>query len=220
MAGCKGDSQRGGDRGADSGYVSGVNEDFKVGPEEQSALLRLARNSVETFVRTGSNPPVPEDLAKKWPHLAEPRACFVTLRMQGDLRGCIGSLEPRRPLLEDVRSNAVSAAVHDSRFRPVSEAELCELDYEISILDVPRPLEGVAVDEVPGWLGKHRPGLIIEYRGRRSTFLPSVWEELPDPIAFLDHLCRKQGSPGNCWRDPSAKLSIYGSIKIAEKERH
>ena len=218
--GCKRDSQRGSDRGADSGYVSGVNEDFKVGPEEKSALLRLARNSVETFVRTGSNPPVPEELATKWPHLSEPRACFVTLRMHGDLRGCIGSLEPRRPLLEDVRSNAVSAAVHDSRFRPVSVSELPEIDYEISILDVPRPLEGVATDDIPAWLGQHKPGLIIEYRGRRSTFLPSVWEELSDPMAFLDHLCRKQGSPSNCWRDPSAKLSIYGSIKIAEKERH
>ncbi len=219
-SGCKRDSHRGGDLRGDSGYVSGVNEDFKVGPEEKSALLRLARNSVETFVRTGSNPPVPPELATKWPHLKAPRACFVTLRMHDELRGCIGSLEPRRPLLEDVRSNAVSAAVHDTRFRPVSEAELSEIDYEISILDVPRPLEGVAPDDIPAWLGKHKPGLIIEYRGRRSTFLPSVWEDLSDPMAFLEHLCRKQGSPSNCWRDPSAKLSIYGSLKIAEKERH
>ena len=100
------------------------------------------------------------------------------------------------------------------------DRELTELDYEISILDVPRALEGVAIDDLPAWLGQHKPGLIIEYRGRRSTFLPSVWEELSDPLAFLDHLYRKQGSPGNCWRDPSAKLSIYGSVKIAEKERH
>lgn len=210
----------GGDLAPDSGYVSPVAADFQVGPEEKTALLRLARNSVEAFVKTGVNPPVPEELAKRWPHLGAPRACFVTLRMHGELRGCIGSLEPRRPLLEDIRSNAVSAAVHDTRFHPVSAEELGEIDYEISILDVPRPLQGVAVSELPAWLGRHKPGLIIEYRGRRSTFLPSVWEDLPDPMAFLAHLCRKQGSPADCWRDPSTRMSVYGSIKIAEKERH
>ncbi|HQP38668.1 MAG TPA: AmmeMemoRadiSam system protein A [Polyangiaceae bacterium] len=208
-----------GDLATDSGYVSPVAADFQVGPEEKTALLRLARNSVETFVRTGTNPPVPEELAKRWPHLNAPRACFVTLRVHGELRGCIGSLEPRRPLLEDIRSNAVSAAVHDTRFHPVSAGELGEIDYEISILDVPRPLQGVPVAELPAWLGQHKPGLIIEYRGRRSTFLPSVWEDLPEPLAFLEHLCRKQGSPADCWRDPSTRMSVYGSIKIAEKER-
>jgi AmmeMemoRadiSam system protein A len=155
----------------------------------------------------------------RWPYLAADRACFVTLRKAGDLRGCIGSLEPRRSLIEDVRLNAVSAAVNDTRFQPVGVGELAEIDYEISILDRPRPLQGVTVNELPDWLGKNKPGLIIEYEGRRSTFLPSVWEDLPDPNQFLERLCRKQGSPGDCWRHPSTKLSVYGSIKFAEKDK-
>jgi len=207
------------DQDANTSYVSSVSDEFKIGPEEKAALLKLARNSVEGFVKGGSTPPAPAELATKWPHLAGSRACFVTLRIAGDLRGCIGSLEPRRSLIEDVRQNAVSAAVHDTRFRPVATDDLPKLDYEISILDLPRPLQGVSVDELPGWLGKNKPGLIIEHRGRRSTFLPSVWEDLPDPNAFLEHLCRKQGSPSDCWRDPATKMSIYGSIKFGEKEK-
>ena len=209
----------GSDQEPNPGYVSRVSDEFKVGPEEKAALLKLARSSVEAYVRTGKVPATPDELAKRWPLLAEPRACFVTLRKHGELRGCIGSLEPRRPLLEDVRMNAVSAAVNDPRFVPVSAEELTDIDFEISVLDRPRPLEGVPVAQLPDWLGKHKPGLIIEYKGRRSTFLPSVWEDVPDPNEFLEHLCRKQGSPGDCWRDPTTRLSVYGSLKFAEKEK-
>jgi AmmeMemoRadiSam system protein A len=212
-------SQLAGDHGSNSRYGSAVSDDFKIGTEEKTALLRLARSSVEGYVKNGTVPPAPDELASRWPHLSGMRACFVTLRIAGDLRGCIGSLEPRRPLIEDVRMNAVAAAVSDTRFRPVGVEELPHIDYEISILDRPRPLQGVAINELPEWLGKNKPGLIIEYHGRRSTFLPSVWEDLPDPYEFLDRLCRKQGSPGDCWRDPSARLSTYGSIKFAEKEK-
>jgi AmmeMemoRadiSam system protein A len=207
------------DHAFDSGYVPNVNDDFKIDPEEKLALLQLARSSVEGHVKNGAAPPIPSELASRWPHLSTPRACFVTLRKAGDLRGCIGSLEPRRPLLDDVRQNSVAAAVNDSRFRAVTADELALIEYEISILDRPRPLQGVTPAELPAWLGNNKPGLIIEFRGRRSTFLPSVWDDLPDPHDFLAHLCRKQGSPGDCWRDPSAKLSIYGSIKIAEKQK-
>lgn len=214
-----GPSQQARDRGANTSYVSHVSDEFKIGPEEKAALLKLARTSVEVFVNSGATPPSPPEIATRWPHLAAPRACFVTLRIGGDLRGCIGSLEPRRSLIEDVRLNAVSAAVHDTRFRPVEPQDLAKLDYEISILDLPRPLQGVSVQELPAWLGKNKPGLIIEHRGRRSTFLPSVWEDLPDPNAFLEHLCRKQGSPSDCWRDPATKMSIYGSIKFGEKDK-
>jgi len=213
-------SQLPGDHDAKPSYGSSVIDDFKIGPEAKRALLVLARTSVEGYVKNGAIPPAPEELASRWPQLAADRACFVTLRKAGELRGCIGSLEPRRALIEDVRQNAVAAAVHDTRFREVTASELSQIDYEISILDRPKPLQGVSTNELPEWLGKHKPGLIIEYRGHRSTFLPSVWEDLPDPYEFLDRLCRKQGSPGDCWRDPSARLSVYGSIKFEEKEKH
>jgi uncharacterized protein len=211
--------KRAGDHDANSSYGSSVSDDFKIEAEEKKALLALARASIEGYVKNGVTPPAPAELGVRWPHLAAPRACFVTLRKAGDLRGCIGSLEPRRSLIEDVRMNAVSAAVHDPRFPTVTADELGQIDLEISILDLPRPLQGVTVAELPEWLRDNKPGLIIEFRGHRSTFLPSVWEDLPDPYEFLDRLCRKQGSPSECWRDPSAKLSVYGSIKFEEKEK-
>lgn len=209
------------DRREESGYVPGVpNQEMKLSEQEKLALLRLARTSMETYVRSGVLPEAPEDLRRNHPALSAPGACFVTLRMHGDLRGCIGTLEARRSLIEDVRHNAVAAAVSDTRFSPVTSDELSQIDCEISVLDKPRPLEGMAVDELPAYLAKHKPGLIIEYRGRRSTFLPSVWEDLPDPNDFLERLCRKQGSPPTCWRDPTARMSVYGSIHFGEKDTH
>jgi AmmeMemoRadiSam system protein A len=209
------------DRNNQPGNGAAVIEDnFQLGPDERTALLRLARASMESYVKQRVIPDAPEELLKKFPQLGAARACFVTLRKAGDLRGCIGSLEARRPLVEDVRQNAVAAAVSDSRFSPVSIDELAHIDVEISVLDQPKLLQGVSVQELPAWLSKHKPGLIIEYRGRRSTFLPSVWEELPDPNDFLDRLCRKQGSAPGCWRDPAAQLSVYGSIHFGEKDTH
>ena len=187
---------RTGDRPAKSGYGLSVgHEDFELSNDEKRALMVLARAAVETWVRNERLVAL-EDVEQRFPKLKAERACFVTLRQQGQLRGCIGSLEPRRSLADDVRSNAVSAAIHDTRFRPVSEDELASLSYSISVLDLPRPLKGVEPDELPAYLEKHRPGVIIEYRGRRSTFLPSVWEDLQDPEDFLSRLCMKQGVTG------------------------
>ncbi|MDZ4063611.1 MAG: AmmeMemoRadiSam system protein A, partial [Coriobacteriia bacterium] len=171
------------DRSWKSGYGSSVDlQGFELSAEERRALLVLARTSVETWVRTQRMAEVPVDLSARFPKLSTHRACFVTLREEGQLRGCIGSLEPRRSLLEDVRQNAVSAAVHDTRFRPVTTEELGALSYSISVLDLPRALQGVSPADLPAYMQKHKPGVIIEYRGRRSTFLPSVWEDLPDAL--------------------------------------
>ncbi|MCL2824578.1 MAG: AmmeMemoRadiSam system protein A, partial [Polyangiaceae bacterium] len=189
--------------------------EFQLDDDEKKSLLILARSSVETWVRTGKKVDT-EELARKYPKLTAERACFVTLRVDGQLRGCIGSLEPRRPLVIDVADNAVSAAVRDTRFAPVAESELSTLRYEISVLDLPRVLEGVSAAELPSYMGKHKPGVIIEYRGRRSTFLPSVWDELPEPEGFLSRLCMKQGSPGDCWRRADVKISTYGSLHFEE----
>ena len=210
-----------GDRAVKSGYGSVVSgKPFELSNEEKRGLLVLARASVETWVRSGKMIDAPADLASRFPNLSEHRACFVTLRRGGQLRGCIGSLEPRRALIDDVRQNAVSAAVHDTRFRPVTEDELDALAYSISVLDLPRPLEGVSADGLPGYMQEHRPGVIIEYRGRRSTFLPSVWEELADPVDFLSRLCLKQGSRADCWKESDAHISTYGSIHFSEKDVH
>jgi len=208
-----------GDPSSKSGYGSSVeHEDFTLSNDEKRTLLVLARSAVETWVRSQRLVDPAPDLVQRFPKLEQPRACFVTLRMDGDLRGCIGSLEPRRALWDDVRQNAVSAAVRDTRFRPVGQDELSSLSYSISVLDLPRPLRGVSAEQLPSYLAEHRPGVIIEYRGRRSTFLPSVWEDLSDPEEFLSRLCMKQGSLAGCWRDPDVQISTYGSIHVTEQE--
>ncbi|MBI5548824.1 MAG: AmmeMemoRadiSam system protein A, partial [Deltaproteobacteria bacterium] len=205
------------DRSRVVGYGAMVWEErFELGREEQEALLELARRAVETQIRQGRKIAVPPELASRFPRLRTQRGAFVTLRKEGKLRGCIGTLEAHRPLAEDVVENAVHAAIHDTRFSPVAAEELPLLHLDISVLDAPRPLQGLAGEALLEHLGERKPGLIIEYQGRRSTFLPSVWEELPEPARFLGHLCRKQGSPEACWKQPQVKLETYGTQSFEE----
>jgi hypothetical protein len=110
----------------------------------------------------------------------------------------------------------VNAAIRDPRFAPVRPDELGDIAVSVSVLDVPRPLVGVTGDALVKKLGAEHPGLIIEYQGRRSTFLPQVWDELPEPVEFLGHLCRKQGSPAGCWQQPGARFESYGAQVIGE----
>jgi len=207
-----------GDRSRVVGYGALVFEDrFVLADGEQKELLRLARRSLETRVRDGRDLAVPPELGQRFPRLASPRGTFVTLKKSGVLRGCIGSLSPHRPLAQDVAENAVAAAVHDTRFEPVQPAELGAIDVSVSVLDLPRPLEGLAGDVLLAELGRTKPGVILELRGRRSTFLPEVWEELPEPAEFLMHLSRKQGSPPDGWRDADARFQTYRSQHFGEK---
>jgi AmmeMemoRadiSam system protein A len=188
-------------------------------PQEQEALLRLARQAVEAKVREGRDLTVPAEVAVRFPRIMAPRGAFVTLKKHGALRGCIGSLAPTRPLAQDVVENAIHAAVHDTRFSPVREPELASITLSISVLDVPRPLEGLNGEAVAAHLAKVKPGLVLTHQGRRSTFLPEVWEELPDVHDFLGHLCRKQGAPAACWRDAETQFETYGSFHMAEPPR-
>jgi AmmeMemoRadiSam system protein A/AmmeMemoRadiSam system protein B len=206
-----------GDKSRVVGYGAMVWEDrFELGKDEQAALLALARRSAEAKVRDGKTISVPPELTYRFPRLLTERGAFVTLRENGKLRGCIGTLVAHRPLAEDVVENAVNAAVRDSRFEPVTAEELPRLHIDISVLDAPRPLEGVTGDALLQYLGQRKPGLIIAYKGRRSTFLPSVWEEIATPTEFVEHLCRKQGSPSNCWKMAEAAFETYGSQMFAE----
>ncbi len=149
------------------------------------------------------------------PWLQELGACFVTLMQDGKLRGCIGSLEAQRSLLMDVKSNAVSAALHDPRFAPLRPAEFDETHIEISLLS-PR-LAMAAQDEVDA-LAQLRPGIdgiVFEYGYYHSTFLPQVWQELPLPHQFLAMLKRKAGLPADFWAE-GIKLSRYTVTKWCE----
>ncbi len=135
--------------------------------------------------------------------LSDPGATFVTLTIGGQLRGCIGSLVAHRPLGQDVVANAVSAAFRDPRFPPLSTEEFEDVDVEVSQLTAPQPLwEAGDAPSEPAALDMLRPhvdGVVIQYGNHRATFLPQVWDQLPDPVEFMTHLKAKAGLPANFW---------------------
>jgi AmmeMemoRadiSam system protein A len=144
--------------------------------------------------------------------LAQPTACFVTLMRRGRLRGCIGSVVARRSLLADVRANARAAALSDPRFPPVAREELPELEIEVSVLTPPEPLAATTEDEALAALAPGLDGIIFEFREWQSTFLPQVWQQLPDRREFLDQLKEKAGLPRVCW-SPEVRLQRYRVTK-------
>jgi AmmeMemoRadiSam system protein A len=179
--------------------------------ERGAILLPIARASIARAL----NVPCTAEESASW--LAEPGACFVTLTQGGELRGCIGSLQAHRPLLADVKSNAVSAAMHDPRFTPLTIEELDVTTVEISLLSTSK--EMIFRDEADA-LSQLRPGvdgLIFEYNHYRSTFLPQVWENLAEPRDFLALLRRKAGLPDDFWAE-GVKLSRYTVTKWSESE--
>ncbi|WP_218961921.1 AmmeMemoRadiSam system protein A [Actinomyces ruminis] len=132
--------------------------------------------------------------------LDRPGAAFVTLRAaDGSLRGCIGSLEAHRPLGDDVVANAIAAALRDPRFPPVTAMELPALHLEVSVLTAPEVMEARDEQEVRRRLRPGVDGVVLSLGARRATFLPQVWEELPDPADFLRQLKRKAGWPAGFW---------------------
>lgn len=178
-----------------------------------AALLIRARNAIAG--KFGIAPqPEPDH-----PALARPGAAFVTLTQRGGLRGCIGSLEARRPLDLDVRENAQAAAFRDPRFPPLGRDELERTRVEVSLLMPAVPLE--FADEADA-IRRLRPGIdgmIFECHGRRGTFLPQVWESLPEPHRFFAHLKQKAGFAPDFWA-PDVKLYRYEVQKWKEPEKN
>ena len=152
------------------------------------------------------------------PWLHEPGACFVTLKMNGDLRGCIGSLKAQRVLLADLKSNALAAAFHDPRFGPLTGEEFDNTRIEVSLLSA---IEQMCFTSEQDALNQLRPtidGIIFEYQNKRSTFLPQMWENLPTPQLFMELLKRKAGLSPSFWAD-GVRLSRYTVFKLNESER-
>ncbi len=174
---------------------------------EQNNLLRLAREAMECGVRGKKLPPLDETLLT--PNLREEGSSFVTLTEHGQLRGCIGSLEPYQSLVEDVREHAVAAAVNDPRFPPVEEAELNGIQIEVSRLTSPVPLEYKDAEDLLAKLCPHVDGVILRDGFHRATFLPQVWEKIPDPVDFLDNLCYKMGANPSLWRKKHLDVLTY-----------
>lgn len=165
-------------------------------------LIAIARESIE---RVG-NVAVHARWTEAW--LREPGASFVTLKIEGELRGCIGSIEARRTLGEDVARNAHAAAYRDPRFPAVSADEVPRLAVEVSVLSEREPLAAADERDALSLLRPGIDGIYLEYEGLSSTFLPQVWESLPAPEDFLGELKRKAGLPRAFWH-PGVRLSRY-----------
>lgn len=175
--------------------------------EEKQTLLELAREAMGNGVR--GQRLLPLDLHTVPPRLQAWGCSFVTLTKNGNLRGCIGGLEPCKPLVEDVREHAVAAALQDFRFSAVYPEELPQIKLEISRLTVPIPLEYCCGEDL---LSKLRPGLdgVVLHDGlHRATFLPQVWEKLPDPACFLENLCCKMGAAPDVWCKKHLEVLVY-----------
>jgi AmmeMemoRadiSam system protein A len=179
----------------------------KLTAEEQQTLLKLARQALNEGVSGKALKPL--ELSMLPPALREEGASFVTLTMEGMLRGCIGTLQPYQPLAEDVREHAVAAATEDPRFPPVRLEEVTEINIEISRLSPAQPLEYEAPEDLLGKLRPHVDGVIARDGFQRATFLPQVWEKIPDPAEFMDNLCYKMGVDPHAWRHRHLDIQIY-----------
>lgn len=169
-------------------------------PERGPILLALARTAIAQAVGAPfASTDRTRDEASAW--LNEPGACFVTLTQAGQLRGCIGSLQARRALRDDVCANAVAAALRDTRFPPLSAAELPRTRVEVSLLSPMQPLPFDSEAQALAQLRPHVDGVVLEYAGHHATFLPQVWEQLPAPQDFMAQLKRKAGLPAHFWSD-------------------
>ena len=164
---------------------------------QRKQLLDVAARSISIGLKTGHRPKL--DLRTFHPRFGQPAACFVTLTRDTRLRGCIGSLEGKRPLVADIAWNAYASAFEDGRFKPLATEEFEQLALSISILTAPQPM---TFDNEEGLLSQLQPGidgLTIQDGSRRATFLPQVWEQTPDPIQFVQHLKAKAGFAADHW---------------------
>ncbi len=180
-------------------------------PDRGPTLLAIARGAIAAEFKE----PIPPFQTAPW--LQEPGATFVTLMLQGDLRGCVGSLVARKPLREDVAANARAAAFHDPRFPPLPKREYPGIELEVSLLS---PTEKLAFESQEHLLTLLRPGVdgvVLDYGWQRGTFLPQVWEQLPDPKTFLAHLKQKAGLEPDFWSD-EIQISLYTVEKWRERQ--
>jgi AmmeMemoRadiSam system protein A len=190
-----------------TGEVLKMGEIGNLDEADRKTLLQTARSVIADKL-SGSGGGA-GDTADGSPQLQEPRGTFVTLTKNGSLRGCIGHLAAREPLIEGVRQNAVNAAFKDPRFPPLSRDELDRVKIEVSVLTEPVPLEHRGGRDLLEKLQPGVDGVIIKKGGRQATFLPQVWEQLPDKEQFLSHLCLKAGLPADAWSSGDLEVSTY-----------
>ncbi len=182
-------------------------EDDHLTDDEKSYLLHAAREAIDQAVRHVQSEPLDRKAIPV--RLQQPGASFVTLTALGELRGCIGALEPYQSLIEDVREHAAAAALEDYRFPPVQPDELAGIRIEISRLTIPQPLVYASSEDLVRKLRPNVDGVVLRDGVRRATFLPQVWEKIPEPAEFLEHLCYKMGEPPDLWCRKHLQVWVY-----------
>lgn len=180
----------------------------ELSPSQGEILVRLARQTIVTLLdREPENALDPELLAD--PAFQEKQGVFVTLHKNGKLRGCIGSLTGSEPLVEAIRHQAENAAFYDTRFNRVEAEELDDIDVEISILSEPAPLAFSDPQDLLAKLRPHIDGVLLSYGRNQATFLPQVWEQLPNGEDFLGHLAMKAGLLREGWKNNGVEIATY-----------
>lgn len=213
VAGCNAAVEEGDSRGKTA------KGDTMLTEAEREYLLGLARMTLHLYLGDRSTPdPDPAELSE---NLKQKRGCFVTLEKRGfGLRGCIGIFERREPLYRNVISRAIAAATGDPRFPPVRWEELRDIKIEISVLTVPQDLPFDSPSDLLQKLRPHVDGVILATPYGESTFLPQVWEQLPEKEDFLGHLCLKHGAPADTWkkRHANCRVQTYQALVFGEEE--
>jgi len=175
-----------------------------LAPAQRATLMDVARRSIEHGLASGQ--PLVVTPSEYHRDLKAVRASFVTLQKNGQLRGCIGHLEAVQPVVVDVAENAFAAAFRDPRFSPLTAAEWPDVDVHLSLLTTPERMQFNDEADLIGQIRAGEDGLILQDGPNRGTFLPSVWESLPNPVDFLIHLKRKAGLAANHWSD---RVEVY-----------
>ncbi|WP_299976488.1 AmmeMemoRadiSam system protein A [Desulfobacula sp.] len=190
----------------------------KLSKKDGTLLLELARESI--LCELGQEDDKLGSLKTKVSTLVleESRGTFVSLHKKGDLRGCIGNIEPVKTVFEGVRDNAKHAAFNDSRFSPLSYKELKDTIIEVSILTRPQKLDYTDAEDLIAKLRPDIDGVIIKKHYHSSTFLPQVWKQLKEPKTFLTHLCRKAGLSPDEWKSGGLSVLTY-QVQLFEEER-
>jgi len=209
-----------GDKERVVGYsvVAFVDEKDKREPltkNEQEFLLKLARNTISTYLETGTKPILDLELS---PKLEQVQGCFTTLTKNHNLRGCIGHILPQEELYKCVMDNAINAAVNDRRFSKLTAIELSEVEVEVSVLSPPEPMEFSSGEDLMSNLRPMVDGVVLKQGLKSSTYLPQVWENFQSKEQFLSSLCQKGGMSIDCWQDTNTEVLTYQAFVFSESD--
>jgi MEMO1 family protein len=204
-----------GDKSSVVGYAAIVFTEQEISKKDQAFLLNLSRNVLESFVTGGNIPAIDESLISS--QMKEVKGCFVTLTKNGELRGCIGHITPQEQMYKCIIDNTINAASRDSRFSRVESNELADIKIEISALTSPEKIDLHGNDLVN--VLTEKDGVVLRQIFNEATYLPQVWDIIPNRIQFLESLCEKGGMAKDCWNSTQTEVYIYRDFAFSEGSR-